>query len=348
MHLMATALALNLFTSLVMAVIIAVLFFSGLLADIFREVHPRLAWYVPAGILAVGWYQALNYWSTRRKTYRNNAISKVVQANVNVVISIVLGYLLAGAEGMVAGFVAGYLLGCLVLALRLKNDPALQIRHAWSRKQAAAVTVRFRNFIYFNTPHAVLDVLVDQGIVYLIKAYFEKMILGSYAFAYRMLRAPVSLITSSVSQVFYEQASRIAGSGGDVRPLMRSVQKNLLMIGIVPFMAIMTFTPGLFAFIFSEEYRQAGEIARYILPWIFLNYLTSPLSTITLVRNRQRQAMMITGIDLLCRIIAIFAGVILENYRISFILLGIFCSLILIFANRWYYIIARPPGRAVV
>lgn len=174
-----------------------------------------------------------------------------------------------------------------------------------------------------------------------MKVYFTEKILGGFAFAYRYTRAPLSIITSAISQVFYEQASKLVVNNQDVRPLMFKIQKNLFSIGIVPFLIFFIFTPQIFAFIFSEEYRQAGEIVRYLLPWIFLNYLVSPISTITLILNKQKKALLITVIDFFARFSAILLGGIFFDYVFSFILISIFCSVILIYTTIWFYSIAK-------
>ncbi len=126
---------------------------------------------------------------------------------------------------------------------------------------------------------------------------------------------------------------------------MLKIQKNLFLVGIIPFVTIFSFTPDLFAFIFSEDYRQAGEIARYLLPWIFVSYLVSPISPVTLIFKKQREAFLITIFEFIIRIILIVCGGLFFNYKFSFIAVSVFCSLILIFANIWYYSIAKPDGK---
>lgn len=342
LYLVISAFLVNITVTILSLLIIAILVLFGFSEVLFPQLNPYLLWAVPVGIFSIGIYQILNFWSTRCKTYRNNAISKIIQSTSTLIFSIVIGYLIIGPEGLVIGFVTGYVFGSLVLIYRLRGIINRDIIRSFNRGLFNRIIKKYRNFVVVNTPHAILDIVVDQGIIYLMKIYFTEKVLGGFAFAYRYTRAPLSIITSSIYQVFYEQASKLAAESKDVRPLMFKVQKNLFLIGIVPFILIFLFTPQLFAFIFSENYRQAGEIARYLLPWIFMNYLVSPVSAITLIFNKQKQALMITIVDLTARIIAIIVGGLFFDYVFSFILVSVFCTLILIFATLWYYYIAKP------
>ena len=342
LQLMISAFFINISITLFSLIIITILILFGISEIIFPKLNPYLLWTVPMGIFSIGIYQILNFWSTRCKTYRNNAISKIVQSSITLIISITIGYLIIGPEGLIIGFVVGYFCGSFVLLYRLRGIINKATIASFNKILFKNIIKKYRNFVFINTPHSILDIVVDQGIIYLMKVYFTEKVLGSFAFAYRYIRAPISIATSSIYQVFYEQASKLVAESKDIRPLMFKIQKNLFLIGIFPFIFIFIFTPQLFAFVFSENYRQAGEIARYLLPWIFMNYLVSPISAITLIFNKQKQALMITIIDFIARIIALLVGGIFFNYSFSFILISIFCTIILIFATLWYYKVAKP------
>lgn len=337
-----TAFLVSIGVTFIVAILVFVFTFFEIGTSLFPSMNNLLLWLVPPGVFFVASYQILNFWSTRCKTFRNNAVSKIVQSIANLVISIGLGYILLGAQGLVIGFVAGYFLGTLVLAYRLREKIFVLKTMDYQAGTVRKILKKYKNFVVVNTPHAMLDIFVDQGLIYLMRYYFTEVIVGGYAFAYRYTRAPISIITSSIYQVFYEQASKSVANNQDIRPLMRKIQKNLFLMGIVPFFIVILFAPDLFSFVFSEEYRKAGEIARYLMPWIFMNYLVSPISSITLIFNKQKEAFLITVIDLLFRILAIVLGAVFFDYRFSFIFISVFCTIILIFATIWYYRIAKP------
>jgi len=341
-RLLSTALVFNLlivFISL-LGVVAAQLFWPT--GSILSDSTKALFWYIPVGIFAVGWYTTYNYWSTRNKTYKNNAASKIVQAIVTILTSIVFGYFIPGAEGLILGFVAGYVLGLLVLFMRQRRDVPLSLVTRYSKSESGQTIRKYRNFIFVNTPNAVLNVAIDQGLVYVLKIFFNNVIIGSFSFAYRYTKAPLSIIISSVGQVFYEEASKKANEGKDIRPLMFKIQKNLFLFSFPFFILGLIFAPEVFAFVFSDEYYQAGEIAALLLPWIYINFLVSPISGITLIFNKQKEALLISVADLTLRVGCIVAGAVLGDWELAFMLLGVVGAVSLIFAAWWYYSIADP------
>ena len=53
------------------------------------------------------------------------------------------------------------------------------------------------------------------------------------------------------------------------------------------FTLIFFFGGDLFAFVFGEEWYQSGKLSEIMAPWLMLNFVLSPLSTIPLVLNKQ-------------------------------------------------------------
>lgn len=341
-NLLSTALIANLLIVTLSAVCVLLIQLFFPLDSLLSNTTQRLLWYIPPGIFAIGWYTTYNYWSTRNKTYRNNAASKIVQAVITIITSIVFGYFIPGAEGLVLGLVAGYMTGLLVLYFRQKTEAPLSALCNYSFRNTKDTLKKYRNFVFVNTPHAALSIFVDQGIVYFLKMFFVNNIIGGFAFAYRYTKAPLGIITSSISQVFYEDASKKVNAGEDIRPMMFKIQKNLFLFTFPFYIIGLIWAPDIFAFVFSDSYLQAGEIAALLLPWIYLNFLISPISGITLIFNRQKEALLLSIIDLALRIIAICIGGWYGDWELAFFLLSFICSIYLIFAAWWYYHIADP------
>lgn len=322
------------------AVVVSIIYF-GFDFAIFGAIKKELLWFIPPGIFATGLYQALNYWNIRQKFFKLNAASKITQASVTLGVNITVGILHPGAEGLIAGFIAGYFVGSIVFLFRISRS-SYAVKRNLSLQIFKSLLKKYRNFVIINTPHSILGIFVDQGIIYVLNEFFNEKILGNFAFAFRYIKAPLAIITSSIGQVFYQQASQEVNKGGDIRPLMMKIQRNLFFITVIPFTILFLFTPEIFSFVFSEKYTQAGEIARYILPWIFINLLTSPFSTVTLIFNKQKEALYLTILDFIFRILAIVIGGFYNSYTLTFILMSVFCSIILIFAIIWYYRISKP------
>jgi O-antigen/teichoic acid export membrane protein len=197
--------------------------------------------------------------------------------------------------------------------------------------------VKYRNFLRINTPHAFIGSLQDHGIVYVIMAFFNKAILGSYSFAFWLVTAPASLIGSSIYQVFYQRATTALQDGQDIQPMVLRIYRNLFAIGLPIFAVLFFWGPPIFAFVFGEEWTMAGEIASIIAPWLFLNFIASPVSCITVIMNRQWQGMMLSIADIALKVTAIAIGGAKGDVYLTFTLMSILCGTLLIFSLFLFY-----------
>ena len=309
------------------------------------ELAPWL-YLIPVMVLAMGFYQTFNYWSTRNKTFRLNAASRISQSAVASSGQLTLGIMKTGSAGLIAGVIAGQITSALVLSWKTFRHFS-DLKSAVSMADMKMNAKRYSDFLKINTPHAFVDSLKNEGIVYLIIYFFTKGILGSYAFAYRILKAPVSLIGNSLYQVFYQKASRAMQEGIPIRPMVLRIYRNLFLLGLPAFGLLFLFTPQIFSFVFGDKWLMAGQIAQILIPWLFLNFLATPVSCLTVVMNKQKEAMLITIIDVGLKAAAVLIGGISGDYRLSFILLSISSSLVLIFALFWYYYIAGLTNKSV-
>ena len=141
-----------------------------------------------------------------------------------------------------------------------------------------------------NLPHALLDALQASALLALLGAAFGSQVLGWYAFALRIARAPLAMLGASVGQVFQQRAAQVFNEGGDLAGLARRTTLRLAWFA-VPFALLMAVAPALFAWAFGPGWREAGVYALILTPWMLLNFLTSPLSQLPLVVGQQGRAL---------------------------------------------------------
>ncbi len=333
-------------------IVIGVSTLSFLMILIFRSEiggwleQPELsAWLylIPVVVFFMGIYQTLNYWSTRHKTFGRNATSRISQSLTTSGVQLGTGYAGAAAGGLITGAVLGQFVATLVLAARSMKD----IRPHWNLVSKAGMREnlkKYRSFARVNSPHALIDSFQDNGIVFLLTYYFKESITGFYGFAFRILKAPLSLIGSSVYQVFYQTASEYHNENKDLRPMVLKMYTRLALLGILPFATLFFFGPQLFAWVFGDNWMEAGVIASILTPWLYLNFIGSPVSCMALIKNKQGMAMIFTILDVTVRIFALIFGGIKGDYKLSFYIITGFSSCITIFGLWWYYQIAAPKA----
>jgi len=320
---------------------VLVLLFKKPVADFFDE--PGIeSWLflLPIVILFSGIFQAFNYLSTRNKTYRKNATSRVSRSSVTVTANLGMGFAKTGSSGLILGYILGHVTAALVLAWGTITN-LRHFRNQVTRKEIIENATKYKDFLRINTPHAFIDSLQENGLIYLIIYFFSKLILGSYSFAYRILKAPVGLIGNAIYQVFYQKASESLKKGREIQPMVKKIYLNLFLIGFPIFALLFLFAPPIFTFVFGEEWKISGDIAQILMPWIFLNFMVNPVSCLAIIMNKQKTAMYFTFADITIKVVSMLIGGLNHDFRLGFIIMSTLGSFLMIGALIWYYRIAN-------
>jgi O-antigen/teichoic acid export membrane protein len=141
----------------------------------------------------------------------------------------------------------------------------------------------------------------------LFASFFGAAAAGLYSLANRVLQLPMSLIGGAIGQVFFAEAAE-ANRRGEIGQLVAGLHSKLAHIGMAPALLLILIGPDLFAIVFGEQWRVAGEFARWMAPWIYLVFVSSPLSTLFAVMEKQVQGLVFQLVLLVSRLGAIIAG----------------------------------------
>lgn len=264
-------------------VTVGLLFIAPWIAEVINS--PQTApWLVLAGVAALTLTEisALSYWLNRKSRYREMASNRVLQSGSTALVQLGLGFIQPlGAGGLIIGTIVGQLLS--VLRLRVKT-PELRRGPKLKLKQRLRLLRRYRQMPLLNAPTALVDAIRVNGINLLIAAVSVGA-LGQFSMAWRMIQVPAALISGALAQVFFQRLSVV-----EPGEMLRAVRSNVLRsvaFGIIPFALIFVLSPWLFPFVFGEEWQDAGRYAQALVPWLFMNLITSPISTLFIVVERQ-------------------------------------------------------------
>lgn len=313
-----------------LAISLSILFSTGLLAIVIFFAHPianllgdaALApwlYWVPASTLLLGVYQSLNYWSNRKAQYKRLAISRTVQSGSAALAQLGCGYVGSGAAGLVGGQLAGQALATSVLARLVWREDRGLIR-TLGVPRSLAFAKKYINFPkYLIVAHG-FNTASGQMPVLLLSALFNTTAAGFFTLTQRVMAAPMSLVAGALGDVFRQEASQAYIRQGNCKAIYEKTFKRLLSISIVPFSIFFLAAPELFAWVFGEQWRVAGEYAQILTPLAFLQFVTTPLSSVYVFAEKQR-------IDLLWQIcllilvtVSFFGGKFFTNEKIAIVM----------------------------
>lgn len=239
---------------------------------------------IPFTVFLSGIYQSFTYWSNRNKQYKRLATNRIIQSGVTGSANLGMGFSGFGASGLIVGGVFGQAIATSVLGKILWREDNKLIKYA-NRLKILAMIKKHKKLPLLNLPNALIDSFRLSGINILIAKFFTTATLGQFSLAWRMVQAPMSLIGGSFSQVFFQKVASV-----DKVDLNRIVKKFIIKVSLIAspmFLVIYIFSVDIFRVVFGENWELAGEAASIMTPWLFLNFLSSPLSTIFIVLNKQ-------------------------------------------------------------
>lgn len=258
----------------------------GLIPNNFQRLAPYL-WILMLGICGAGIYQTLNFWALRLKSYRRVSATKVTQVFSQLTTQVGIGIFHSGPFGLLLGDAIGRISGSLSLG-------KISWKHSWNvfRKvrfrTVLSSAVRYRHFPLFSTGASMLGAATTALAPLLIAQFYGLKILGLYALSDRVIGAPTILIGQAVSQVYSVEAAASNISDPDaLRNLFIRSVKKLSVLGLIPFLIFLIFSPMLFSFIFGRSWWEAGVYAQLLAGTEYLAFIIWPLTPTLIVLERQ-------------------------------------------------------------
>lgn len=261
-------------------------------------------WLLPIGILFSGAYQALSYLVLRRKGFPLMARTRVYQGGGSSGVQLLLGLLKVRPLGLFVGQIVGQGAGIASLWRSIRKT---QPERPEKSQPARSLAKRYSRFPLLSTWGAVFNALSTQLPVIFLAALFGPMVTGFYALGLRVLQTPLNLFGTAIGQVFFSEAAQAHREGRLVRVVEKGFSK-LLPLGCSLLLPLAVTAPEVFSLVFGPPWRTAGVYAQMLAPWILLNLIISPLSTLTTVLERQDAEMIFQSSFLLARLGALFIG----------------------------------------
>lgn len=237
----------------------------------------------PLSVLLMGTYQTLNYWLIRKKEFRKSAFNKLTLTSFTVVPSIVLG-VLQFPGGLLAAYIVGWLAGNIAgfrQALCSGFMPA-----SISAAGLKANALRYQDLPKYSALPALLDGASLALPMLLINTFFSGAAAGFFALTRQVILGPLSLVSSSVSQVLFQHVVEQKNKGLPLHGVITTMMWRLAAAAALMAFITLMIAPAFFALVFGEKWRAAGEYARILACAYGIRFIASPLSVVFLALER--------------------------------------------------------------
>lgn len=256
-------------------------------------------WLVPLGIAFAGTYSAFQFWTTRARRFGSIARTRVGQAAAGVIVMLSLGWAGVAPLGLLLGNMLNIGSGGFGLGLQALRRDRRKLRAVSPRRMTETLR-RYRRYPVYSTPEALFNIAGVQVPILLIAAHAGAEA-GFLLLAMQVMAAPMTLLGSSISQVYMSRAPEEMRQGR-LAPFTLSIMRRLMIVGVGPLVLAGALAPTLFPLIFGADWARAGVIVAWLVPWMALQFIASPVSMVLATVSRQNWAMMLQLLGLVIRV----------------------------------------------
>ena len=265
-------------------------------------------WYLPILVAATGIFESLRQWNSLERKYMRLSVIQIWNEALGDALDV--GYGFAGYTGnwvMIAMQIVSYSAATLTfLGLVLKEDFKF-IKENFDWGVIKKGIYEYRRLPMFN----MVSNLISNAALYLpnmlLSAYFSTTAAGYYALGNNAIRLPVTVISNSVGQVFFQRGAKAYHEHG-LKSIMEGTIKYLILMSMFPMLLIAIIGKEMFVLAFGAAWAEAGIYSQILSPWIFLVFIVSPISYVPNIVDRNGEFMILNIINLITRVASLVIG----------------------------------------
>lgn len=232
--------------------------------------------FAPLGLFLTAAVTALRYFANSLKNYRSITRLVVSQAAVTTALSITFGWAGLRPQGLLVATLTGFLVGILFMLFTFRAE-LRELDWRWTR-ETWSLAGRYKDFPLYSATTSVLDGITLALPVFFLGKYYPESIVGYYALLTRVATAPLAFVSQAVSQVHLKKIAELIHQKVSPSRYLRNVSFLLAGIVAIPTLVFITASPAIFALVFGEEWREAGQLLIILMPALALKFVVSTVS----------------------------------------------------------------------
>lgn len=264
--------------------------------------------YIPAITFFNGIFFTQNYWLSRKTSFGVIAESKVINSFSTGVFQLAIPICNVSPFGLIAGYAAGYGCADFFMLKGIKED--LKVYRKVSLKRIKELAIEYKNFPLFNSWSTLVNAISLQLPIFLLAYYYGESVAGYFSLANQIVNVPIVLLGAAIEQVFFQRISEVKNGKepGNMKAVVGEVYKKLILIGVFPMILLFILGEEISTFYLGESWHLSGVYIKILVPWIFLVFLSSPISALYMVFDKQGVWFTFSVILLLSRLATLVIG----------------------------------------
>jgi O-antigen/teichoic acid export membrane protein len=264
--------------------------------------------YIPAITFFNGIFITQNHWLSRKTRFGTIAGSRVTNSVSTRIFQLTIPLWNVSPFGLIAGYIAGY--GCADLVMLKGVSEDIKIFKKVSLKRMKEMAIEYKNFPMFSSWSTLANTISPQVPTFLLAYYYNTSVVGYFSLANQVVNLPMGLLGAAIEQVFFQKISEAKNgkNPGEIKAIVEEVYKKLILIGVFPMMILLILGGEIFTFAFGKNWYISGVYIRILIPWIFLVFLSLPISALYMIFDKQSVWFAFSMILLISRVVALVIG----------------------------------------
>jgi O-antigen/teichoic acid export membrane protein len=245
-------------------------------------------WLLPLAVFFSNSIGIQENWLTRVKAFKittaSLAVGNIITSGARIAIGAISG-------SSVYGLITGYFFGLIVRTIMQQALSKIGWRNAFQsidRETFRNIARQYSDFPKLNAPAGLLFSLGQQIPVIFLGVIFSPAIAGFYAMADRIFSIPLSIVATSMRQVFLQRAASVVRRNTNLRKAFLFTTCGLALLGALPFAGFWLFGQVLLTWALGDQWSEAGTYVEILSPWLFIVWVAVPCHPVLIVLRQQQ------------------------------------------------------------
>lgn len=278
-------------------------------------------WAIPAAIFIIGSTQALTSWNSRAKHFTRISLSRIIQSTICHPSRIIFGLArVTTAWALILTLLASQMIAAMFLGATMARLYLKKIVESVSLSKMISAMKCYQNFPKYNIWSSLIVGASLELPILMFSYSFSSFWVGCFALARNILRIPLSSIGTAIYQPFFQKTAAMNVNNEELKPAVINVFETLLSLIVIPLTAISVLGEDIFSFVFGQQWRIAGIIARMFCFSIIVEFATAPAGSLFDTLGKQKAALFLNLNLFAIRFTGLTIGVFFENFMLAILL----------------------------
>jgi O-antigen/teichoic acid export membrane protein len=268
--------------------LIILLPFRGTFASLLGETSIKnLLLLLPLDIFLYGTYNSISHWCNRKKLYKIMSIEAIIHVLTITIFRGALYFILPNGTGLILSYLAGRIASFIIMIIIGFRTIDMTF---FDTSVIKALAIKYKKFPTFSTLSAFTNTLSRNITSITMPSVFSSQNLGYYSMSQSILGLPSSLIATSISKIFSQEASVEKIKTGKSERTFKKTLKRLIIISIPLFLSIIVFIRPVIGLFLGDQWTETGKYIQLLVPLFAVQFVSSALSGVMPIFQKMKQA----------------------------------------------------------